>query len=1131
MRYLIDIKVGSVEIKQEREMDLKTYRQYFKYMVTAREMDLLEQSYTGRGEAFFHVSGAGHEGACFLNNVLEKQDWLHCHYRDKSLMLARGIDPEMFFLALFNKDQSHSRGRQMNPMMSDPEKHVLSIVTPVGNSALQAAGVAEAVKDQDGNPVVLCSLGDGMTQQGEVLEAIAHAVRKELPVLFFIQNNGYAISTKTKGKTFFSRPDGDADEFYGIPITRMDGRSPQAAAGPMEEVVSRMRKNRKPAIIVFNVERLHSHTNADDHRVYRTEEEIKALHESGDPVDQMHAWLLDQGVSEDELAAERDQIIAELKEKARKAQVSPEPEPFFSAKKELPPHLSDPKQEYRGTPGKEELTMLEAIRETLRFHLERNPAVELLGEDLEDPKGDVFGITKTLSTQFPGRVENSPLAESTIAGLSIGRALAGKKPVAFLQFADFLPIAFNQIWSEAGSMFWRTDGGWQCPMVLMVSCGGYKPGLGPFHASSMESVAAHIPGVDVVMPSTAGDAAGLLNAALESGRPTIYLYPKVCLNEAQGKTSPDVSRQLVPLGVARKIREGEHISFVSYGNTLKMCQKAVDVLKNYGISSDLLDLRSISPWDEKTVLESAEKTGKLIIVHEENKTASFSSEIAAYVAEQAKKKVLIKRVTREDTLVPCNFDCQLEILPSFKKVLETAVAMFGGSISWKKEESAQTGSFTVEIIGTSPADETASVIEWKVAVGDEIEEGDLLAEIEADKAAAEMKSPVSGTVEELLLDEGDAVEIGTPALRIKTSEGAEISLKPKTKEEPGEPVITGLKVESAENETVQPVSGDRRPFLLDVAGTLGSRVVENDEIMKSCPGWKEGEILKMTGIEKRNWVAEGEDVLTLANSAARKVLDKNGLTLEDLSLIIVSSGTPAMMTPSLAARLQYSLFSEGKRQPSCPAFDINAACSGYLYGLQSSWDFLNTKPDGLVMLVTAEVLSPLVDMSDKSTSPIFGDGATATLLAGADHKLASRGKARVFRPVTSATGESGDILTVPSDPAQRVFMHGPKVYLEAVQSMISLLTNAMDQDGYKLEDVSLIVPHQANQRIINAVRQRLKIKEEQIYSEIRNRGNTSSCTIPLCLETLVNEKKTGDILGMTAFGGGFTSAGGLLEIL
>ncbi len=1123
-------------------MELNTFREYYRTMVTAREMDLLEQSYTGRGEAFFHVSGAGHEGTCFLDDVLGPQDWLHCHYRDKALMLARGIEPEMFFMALFNKDGAHSKGRQMNAHMSDPEKKVLSIVGPVGNSAIQAAGVAEAVKNNADKPVVLCALGDGMTQQGDVLEGIAHAVRKELPVLFFIQDNGFAISSQTRGKTFFSRPEGEADSFYGIPISRVDGRYPENLPRQFQSLINEMRESRKPRIVVFNSHRLDSHTNADDHRVYLTEDEIQNLRDTGDPLTHMKNWLIEQGVPAGELEAEADTIRTELKECARKVQQSAEPEAVFDAKRPLPSHLTDPAQEYRGTPGKNDLTMLEALRETLRHHLETNPAVELLGEDLEDPKGDVFGVTKTLSNQFPGRVENSPLAEASITGLAIGRALAGKRPVAFLQFADFLPIAFNQLWAEAGSMYWRTDGGWECPFILMVTCGAYKPGLGPFHASSMEAVAAHIPGVDVVMPSTAGDAAGLLNTAFESKRPTIFFYPKVCLNETSTRTSADVSRQLVPLGVARKLDDGEHLSFVSYGNTLKHCLKAAETLKRQGITSDIIDLRSISPWDKSMVVASAEKTGRVIIVHEENKTASVSSEIAAVLAESVDRPLQIRRVVREDTFVPCNYDNQLEVLPSYKGVLETAVDMLGGTVSWKKEEASSTGLFTIEIIGTSPADETATIVEWKVAPGDEIEEGQLIAEFEADKAAAELKAPVGGRVVEILLEEGEAVEIGTPAMSVKTAEASQGVLKPRTKEEPGDAVIDGLNpddiarsslVRAAGALAAAAPGGEHRPRICDVAGVKGSRVVENDEIMKNCPGWEEGEILKMTGIERRNWIGEGEDILTLSSKAARTVLERNGLTLEDLSLLLVTTGTPGQITPSLAARVQYTLMPEGKRSIQCPAFDINAACTGFIYGLQSAYDFLGSRKDGLVMLITAEVLSPLVDPADKSTSPIFGDAATATLIAGSEYELKSgmTGKAVYNRPVTAAAGEPGEILTVPADPDRAIYMHGPKVYLEAVQSMISLLGNACEEGGVDVKDLDLIVPHQANQRIITAVQKRLKLDEGHVYSQIRSMGNTSSCTIPFCLETLFDEKRSGQTLGLTAFGGGFTSGGALVEIL
>ncbi|MDA3956405.1 3-oxoacyl-ACP synthase III family protein, partial [Oceanispirochaeta sp.] len=295
-----------------------------------------------------------------------------------------------------------------------------------------------------------------------------------------------------------------------------------------------------------------------------------------------------------------------------------------------------------------------------------------------------------------------------------------------------------------------------------------------------------------------------------------------------------------------------------------------------------------------------------------------------------------------------------------------------------------------------------------------------------------------------------------------------------------------------------------------------------------CPGWEEGEILKMTGIEIRNWIAPGEDIISLSEKAVKTVLARNHLSLNDLSLIIVTSGTPGTITPSLATRIQHTLIPEGKHALFCPAFDINAACSGYLYALQSAWDFLNTRPDGIILVVTAEVLSPLVDLTDKSTSPIFGDAATATIVTGSESPL--KGKARVYRPVTAAAGEDGTILTVPADTSRTIFMNGPKVYLEAVHSMITLLAKVCTENGIQVEDLDLIVPHQANQRIINAVKQRLKLPEGRVYSQIRNRGNTSSCTIPLCLESIMKESTTG-LLGLTAFGGGFTSAGGLVEII
>ncbi len=1114
----------------------------YQYMVTSRELDRIEEEYTGRGEAFFHVSGAGHEGSVMLHPHLTADDWLHCHYRDKALMLARGISPEMFFLSLFNKAGSHSRGRQMNAHMSAPELKILSLVGPVGNSGLQAAGVASVVKDQAGSPLVLCSLGDGMTQQGEILEAIAHCVRDRLPVLFLIQDNAFAISTRTLERTFYSTPSGASEDFYTVPIRRIDGRDPSGCYDAFGELVACIRKTRGPAIAVMSVDRLSNHTNADDQRMYRTPQEIEHIRSTGDPLLAMRRRLEDSGVEPSELDDLRDTVEAELREMARRAQRSEEPEPTTTAVRPLPSRLQDRAAEYTGGQGEGELTMLEAIREVLRARLGSDERVQLFGEDLEDPKGDVFGITRGLTRQFPGRVVNSPLAEATIIGVSVGQALAGKRPVAFLQFADFLPIAYNQIFAELGSMYWRTDGGWQAPVIVMVTCGGYRPGLGPFHASSMEGVAAHTPGIDVFMPSTAGEAAGLLNAAFESERPTIFFYPKNCLNDRSAVTTTDVTRHLVPIGTARTVRAGEHITLVGWGNTVRLCRQAAEALASVDISAEVVDLRSLVPWDVDRVTESVARTRRLVVVHEDNHTGGMGAEVVATVSERLSGAVVARRVTRGDTYVPCNFANQLEVLPSYRRVLETCVDILGGSVAWKLPEDSVSGIRTVEAIGASPSDESVTVIAWHIETGREIAEGQLVAELEADKAAFDFKSPIGGTVEALLCEEGDTVTVGSPLFNVRTAEG-EVSFTPVTREEPGEPVITGIEpggvarpaagfagpVVGAAPATVPGNGAAGRTLVAGLAGVarrVGSRRVDNDEIARMCPAWSPEDIMKRTGIESRQWIDEGETALSMAVDASREILEQQQMTIDDMDLILCATGTPLYTTPSMATLIHYEL--AGDRDTGTAGYDISAACSGYLYGLQIAYDYLQSKPRHRILLVTTEALSPKLDTADPDTAPIFGDAATASILVGgADARIAV---AEVYRPSIGAQGESGDALKVPVSNTEPIGMDGPKVYQVAVRAMIEMLQNATEEAGITMKELDLVVPHQANQRIINAVRQRMRVPPQMVYSNIRTLGNTSSSTIPLCLSELIGTRKTGELIGMTAFGGGFTYAGGVLKM-
>src|SRR5688500_4106681 len=494
--------------------DIPTMLRLHRAMFLAREIDRVEQAYVKQGLAHFHVSGAGHESTALIADYLGPQDWLHLHYRDKALLLARGMPVVEFFRGSLATGPSHSAGRQMSAHFSARELNVLSMVGPVGNNALQAVGTAQAVKDQPDAPVVLCCVGDGTTQQGEYLEAVAEAVRTQAPVIFVIEDNRWAISTRTPGLTPFDLPGGPAKELLGLPIARIDGADLAATRTAFETAVTATRSGRAPSLIVLDLERLADHTNADDQDLYRTAEDLAAS-AGRDPREAMRRQLRESQMGHVALTQLETALIAEVAEAAAEARAETGPATAGQAKAPYPDAFAS-RREYRGDAGSPSLTMREAMNAVLRAHLQADRRVYLLGQDIEDPKGDVFGVTKGLSTAFPGRVRNAPLSESTIVGTAIGQALAGKRPVAFLQFADFVPLAFNQIISELGSMYWRTNGTWQCPVVLMISCGGYKPGLGPFHAQTLESVLAHVPGIDVVMPSSAADAAGLLNAALAS---------------------------------------------------------------------------------------------------------------------------------------------------------------------------------------------------------------------------------------------------------------------------------------------------------------------------------------------------------------------------------------------------------------------------------------------------------------------------------------------------------------------------------------------------------------------------------------------------------------------------------------
>jgi 2-oxoisovalerate dehydrogenase E1 component len=1099
--------------------------QLYRWIRTARSVDDLERELVARGEAFFQVSASGHEATAALAPFLEPQDYLHCHYRDKALLIARGVPIVEFFNSLLCNASSHSCGRQMSAHFSAPALNVLSIVGPVGNNALQAVGIAHQIKGRLPQPIVVCALGDGTTQQGEVLEAIAEAVRSQLSVLFLIEDNRYSISTKTEGKTFFCTPQGYAESFYGLPIDWIDGTQPGECWKAFEAVVRKLRSTSGPTLSVMRVERLTDHTNADDESVYRPREEMRHSQATADPVINLRQTIIADGAEERQIE-ELDRLIdGEVRAAAGAALQGIAPRASTLAKLPISATLIDRQSEYRGTEQGDRMPMGAALCRALHARMMVDPRVTLHGQDIEDPKGDVFGLTRGLSTTFPGRVVNAPLSESTIIGTSIGRALTGGRPVCFIQFADFLPIAFNQLASELGSLAWRTNGGWTAPVILMVSCGGYRPGLGPFHAGTYESTLAHIPGIDVAMPSTATDAAGILNAAFKTERPTVLLYPKALLNDPARSGSRDVARQFVPVGTARVVRGGADLTIVGWGNTVPLSERVAATLATAGIEAEVIDLRWISPWDREMVCESARRTRRLLVVHEDNMTSGFGAEIIA-VAIEANNDIPMqcRRVTRPDTYVPCHFGNQLEVLPSYRSILSTATAMCDLVLSWEDPPPSGTERRVVNAIGSSPADQSVEVVEMSVKIGDTVTAGQAIACLEADKAAVEVAAPVDGTVEEIHMNLGDRGAVDTPLVTLRVARPSK-----------GQPARATEGVPRLSRRAGKLPDVGRSPsspasvMIAAVAAAQGRDRLSNTQLAERWPNFartKEGGdgIFERTGIESRLVADSTQDAVSMAVEAAQKALAEVGIAAEELSLIVCSTSTPLMISPSTACQVLHRLAPAAE----VAAYDVQAACSGYLYALTSAWDYLQSHANAKVMVLTTETMSRIVDQDDADTSFIFADAATATILTTATDRHGSL--ARLTRPLVSAHGEGGAVLRVPLPESGRyLYMDGRKAFSQAVRRMHGMLVEACALSGLRIDDLDMIVPHQANGRILGALCKRLNLPRERVWNEIRLRGNTSSSSIPLALTSVLQRSDTGNRIGLCVFGAGYTFGGAVLD--
>jgi 2-oxoisovalerate dehydrogenase E1 component len=431
----------------------------------------------------------------------------------------------------------------------------------------------------------------------------------------------------------------------------------------------------------------------------------------------------------------------------------------------------------------------------------------------------------------------------------------------------------------------------------------------------------------------------------------------------------------------------------------------------------------------------------------------------------------------------------------------------------------------VKAIGSSPSDETINVASLLVNVGQEIAEGDLIASVEADKASMDITSPVSGKISEILVEEGDTLTVGTPMLKIASDEAAQ--LKPLTKEDPGTPIMERRRVTQIEEAQVGNIVEHKPVYISNITTVMGSRHLTNDELLQGHGEWDSEAIRKRTGIENRYWIDGDETVVTLAVDATKQLLEKENLTISDIGAIICSTGTPLTMTPSLACQVLHAL-SPAKGEVLMQAHDVNAACSGYMYALQSAYDFLTNAPDKKVIVITAETLSPMVNHDDQKTMALFGDAATASLVSC--EKRPGNIGVKLNRPFLSATGVDQKVLYVPNMGSGEVIeMEGLTVFKLAVRKMIDVLDSACQERGITVESLDFIVPHQANERIIEAIRKTIKYPKEKMFNHIRKYGNTSSNTIPIALCELVPTVEVENKIGLTAFGGGFTFGAAVIE--
>ena len=702
---LANVEGGTAGAQAGRNVDGLTREDLlgaYRLMLLSRKIDDKEIQLKNQSQAFFQISGAGHEAVLVAAGLHLRAgyDWFFPYYRDRALCLALGMTPlEMLLASVGAQDDPANAGRQMPSHWGHRRLNIPSQSSCTGTQCLHAVGCADArriyeraeqIPDRESvyqpDEVTYVSVGDGATSEGEFWESLTTACVRKLPVLFMIEDNGYAISVPVEVQT----PGGDisrvVEGFVGLTVFRCDGTDYLASHRTVGEAVARVRAGDGPVLVHASVVRPYSHSLSDDERLYKTaaERESEARR---DPLVRMRQLLAREDLAnEEELADIAKSVEQEVNEAADRALRAAKPDPATAAHFVFSPDVDPAAAEFESEPAVDGApdTMVAAINRTLKDEMGRNPRIIVFGEDVADAtreealdtvagKGGVFKVTHGLQRLYGSdRVFNSPLAEANIVGRAVGMALRGLKPVVEIQFFDYIWPAMMQIRDELAMMRYRSGNHWACPVVIRVPIGGYLKGGAPYHSQSGVSIFAHTPGIRIVFPSNAADAAGLLRTAIRCDDPVLFCEHKHLYRQTYNKTPYPGADYTVPFGRASVVREGKDVAVFTWGALVQRSLLAAQQAERDGISVAVIDLRSLIPYDWDTISTYTRKTNRVVIAHEDQLTCGFGAEIAARLSEELFEYLdaPVKRVAALDCPVAYAPVLEEVILPGSADVLK-----------------------------------------------------------------------------------------------------------------------------------------------------------------------------------------------------------------------------------------------------------------------------------------------------------------------------------------------------------------------------------------------------------------------------------------------------------------------------